>query len=69
MSKQAQVCPVCSGKGIVRSGFYPDEQPNNIMFTKCRSCGGSGYVTVGVNENQVPKVSNNGVIKNIRLND
>ena len=47
----AQVCPVCSGKGLVPNGFY-DVSSNlgNIYKTTsttpetCRSCGGKGYI-------------------------
>lgn len=51
--KEARICPVCSGKGVVMKGFY--NQPGKITITwagrgdeaiaeTCRSCGGKGYI-------------------------
>lgn len=49
----AQVCPVCSGKGLVPNGFYDVGLSNSINYPQkttsatpktCRSCGGKGYI-------------------------
>lgn len=46
----AQVCPVCGGNGLVSNGFYnqTSRQWNSSDATPetCRSCIGSGWVTV-----------------------
>lgn len=39
---EAVKCPVCEGKQVVPEDFYPD----GLKTTHCRSCQGSGYVTV-----------------------
>ena len=48
--KNAQVCPVCGGKGIVPNGFYL-VGVNNYSTTsttpeRCRSCNGLGYILI-----------------------
>lgn len=44
-----QICPVCSGKGLVPKGFY--DVSSNLSTTSaspetCRSCHGKGYIIV-----------------------
>ena len=40
-----QKCPVCSGKGMVQSSFYPDI-PQGLtgtpVWVQCRACAGQG---------------------------
>ena len=47
---QAQVCPVCNGKGIVPNGFYNTTNPTYTSTSTapepCRTCCGSGMVIV-----------------------
>ena len=47
---QAQICPVCNGKGIVPNGFYNITNPTYISTStapeSCRTCCGSGMVIV-----------------------
>ncbi len=45
-----QCCPVCEGKGTVRSGFYDDIDYSFAIALlpreTCRSCNGKGYIVV-----------------------
>ena len=48
---KAAICPVCGGNGIVDEGFYRQTsgQWTSAGGTEiCRSCGGTGWVTIGV---------------------
>ena len=49
------LCPVCSGKGMVRSTFYPDipqYMTGTPEWVTCRACGG-----IGVFRDVVPVVA------------
>ncbi len=40
-------CPVCEGRGVVRSGFYntnPYYASSSISDEKCRTCFGTGIL-------------------------
>ncbi len=46
---ETQICPVCTGSGIVDEGFY--RRTSNTWTScggteKCRSCDGKGYVII-----------------------
>lgn len=45
-----QCCPVCKGKGTVRSGFYDDIDYSFAIALlpreTCRSCEGKGYIVI-----------------------
>jgi|GEM_PF-6092034 len=46
---ETQLCPVCTGSGIVDGGFYNRTSETWISSggtEKCRSCDGRGYVIV-----------------------
>ena len=47
---QAQICPVCKGKGIVPNGFYDITNQGytstSTLQEQCRTCYGSGMVIV-----------------------
>jgi len=50
--KRPFICPVCKGKGFVKSMFYEDKRlvdPNNKKVP-CRSCKGKGIVWEPNNE-------------------
>lgn len=45
----AQICPVCRGRGYVSPTFYYSDIPNYTVSNLpqvCRSCGGTGYIVV-----------------------
>jgi len=46
--KQAQVCPVCEGRGEVAAGFYMDSTTS--APEKCKSCWGCGYIVIDQND-------------------
>lgn len=46
---EVKLCPVCTGSGIVDSGFYnrtPDTWTHSSGTEQCRSCYGRGYVII-----------------------
>jgi len=50
---QAQVCPVCGGRGNMPAEFYERKYPYGTPHTTayggvvvCKSCNGSGFVIV-----------------------
>lgn len=45
------ICPVCAGKTVLPSNFYPDIPQNTgtPLYVACRSCGGTGVFNDTVN--------------------
>lgn len=55
--RELHICPVCLGKGFLKSGFYSSvtgETFDSTRADKCRSCEGKGYL---VFEEEVVKIN------------
>jgi len=42
ISKVPYLCPVCLGKGILETNFYPDNENVKTKFVSCRTCSSFG---------------------------
>lgn len=57
---ETQICPVCTGSGIVDQGFY---QRTSETWTssggteQCRACNGRGYVIISGEELNNPELA------------
>jgi len=43
-SPKPYACPICSGKGVVKKGFYPGNTNTDKKYVECRACKGKGII-------------------------